>query len=486
VKTNRPLTVVSIMLLYFMAELETTVVSTAMPTVIGELGGLALYSWVFTAYLLSSTVTTMIYGKLADLFGRKPVLYFGIALFLAGTMASGQARTMAMLIAFRALQGLGAGAIRPVATTISGDIYTTEERAQMMGIFASAGAVAGIVGPLVGGFIVKHWSWRWVFYCNVPVGLGAFAMLGFSLHEQVEKRAHKLDYAGASLFAVATVALLAGAYGGQSTWALPLAALLFVAFALVEKRAPEPLVPLALFRVRTIAVCTATSALVGAAMLATVTYVPLFVQGVVGLAPTQAGSAFAPMIIALPVASAFGGRVLVPRIGYRALIRIGTTLSATVALALALALGPSSSLNFLRAMTCLLGIGNGFALPSLLVAVQGSVEWKQRGVATASILFFRTMGSTVAVGVMGGLLAAALSRDPTIPAGAASDLLVSRGKHLLPEVAKKIAAAMGSGLASDFWVIAALFGAAFVTSMLLPSVPLAARAAKPAPATARP
>ncbi|MDM7916721.1 MAG: MFS transporter, partial [Candidatus Eisenbacteria bacterium] len=238
-----------------MAAMEFTVVSTAMPTVIGELGGIRLYSWVFTAYMLASTVTVPIFGKIADLRGRKPVMLFGLALFLLGSMASGQARSMPALIAFRALQGLGAGAMQPIALTIVGDIFSLEERARMQGIFGSVWGFAGLVGPLLGGIIVHTLSWRWVFYVNVPFGVASALLLLTSFHERIERQRHTLDLGGAALFTVACVALLLGAHGGTMAVAgLPVAAVGFLLFFRAERRSPEPILPLELFTRRVMAV----------------------------------------------------------------------------------------------------------------------------------------------------------------------------------------------------------------------------------------
>src|ERR671935_27816 len=305
-KTNRPLTVVSLLLSLSMAAMEMTVVSTAMPTVVGDLGGIHVYSWVFTAYLLTSTVTVPLYGKLADLYGRKPVLLFGIGIFLVGSMASGLSRGIGALIAFRAVQGLGAGAMQPTTLTIVGDIYNLEERSRMQGVFGAVWGVAGLVGPLLGGIIVKPLSWRWVFFINVPAGIAAAALLMIALHEDVAHRQHSLDWAGAALLTVGLSALLFGAQGGSAS--------------------------------------------------------------AVGL--------------------------------------------AAAAVAVALLLRPGASLHVPQAMSALFGVGLGFANTALLIAVQTSVEWRQRGVATASTMFARTIGGTLAVGVLGALLASALSRDP--------------------------------------------------------------------------
>jgi EmrB/QacA subfamily drug resistance transporter len=472
-KTNRPLTVVSLLLSISMAAMEMTVVSTAMPTVVGDLGGIHFYSWVFTAYLLTSTVTVPLYGKLADLYGRKPVLLAGIGVFLVGSMASGLARGIGTLIAFRALQGLGAGAMQPTTLTIVGDIYNLEERARMQGVFGAVWGVAGLIGPLLGGIIVKYLSWRWVFFINLPAGIAAAVLLVVSLHEQVEHRRHALDWGGSGLLTLGLTALLFGVHGG---WAgavgLPLAAASLVAFFFLERRAPEPVLPLDLFRQRVMGVATGAGALVGAGMISMVTYVPLYVQGVLGGSPTESGSAITPMVIGWPIASAISGRAL-PRVGFRILVRSGLIISFLAAAALALLLRPGVSLWVPQAMTALFGVGLGLANTALLIAVQTSVEWRQRGVATASTMFARTIGGTLAVGVLGAVLSSALPGDGSMPADAADQLLgPTRGEGLGPEVVRALASSLQAGLGSVFWTIAAIALAAAATSLLFPHLPI--------------
>jgi EmrB/QacA subfamily drug resistance transporter len=472
-KTNRPLTVISLLLSLSMAAMEMTVVSTAMPTVVGDLGGIHLYSWVFTGYLLTSTVTVPLYGKLADLYGRKPVLLAGIGVFLVGSMASGLARGIGTLIAFRALQGLGAGAMQPTTLTIVGDIYNLEERARMQGVFGAVWGLAGLVGPLLGGVIVKYLSWRWVFFINVPAGIAAAALLVIALHEKVEHHRHSLDWLGAGLLTLGLTALLFGAHGGWgSAIGLPLAALSLVLFFFIERRSPEPVVPLDLFRQRVIGVATAAGALVGAGMISMVTYVPLYVQGVLGGSPTEAGSAITPMVIGWPIASAISGRAL-PRVGFRILVRSGLVISAVAAGALALLLRPGVSLHVPQAMSAMFGIGLGLANTALLIAVQTSVEWRQRGVATASTMFARTIGGTLAVGILGAILSAAVLRDATLPAGAADRLLgPEHGAGLDPAIVASLSASLQSGLTTVFWAIAGIALAAAVTSLLFPQIPI--------------
>lgn len=471
-KTHRGLTVSALVLALAMAALEATVVATAMPTVTGELGGIEYYSWVTNAYLILSAITVPIFGKLADLYGRKPVLLFGIFVFLVGSAASGAAQSMPMLIAFRAFQGLGAGAMQPMPITILGDIFGIEERAKIQGFFGAAWGFFGLVGPLIGGVIVEHVSWRWVFYMNIPFGIAAAFLLASFFHEKVSRdKKPSLDIAGAAIFTALVACLLLAAGGrNESTEALLIGAVVVLlgAFIFVERRAVEPMLPLALFKSRTIALASVINAAAGGCMFALLTYVPLYVQGVRHGTPTEAGSSIAPMLVAWPIASAIAGRI-VTKAGFRALVRGGITLTALATLLLALFAkdGPWA----LRIAAVLFGTGMGFANVSLIIAVQMSVSWEYRGVATASTMFFRIIGGTVAVGVMGGVIVTALAVDPTIPKDAASQLLSREGMaKIAPEIVDKIAGYLETGLGTVFWMIASLSAIAFFCALFFPNV----------------
>lgn len=481
-RTNRVLTVVGLILALAMGALEATVIATAMPTVIGDLGGIHYYAWITGAYLLASSVTVPIYGKLADIYGRKPILLFGIAMFLFGSAASGAAQSMGQLIVFRAIQGLGAGSMQPMAITIVGDIFDLEERAKMQGIFGAAWGVFGLIGPMLGGLIVHHLSWRWVFYINLPFGLAAAALVITQLHEQIEKKAHTLDFLGAGLLSGAVVAMLLAAsrLGAQTTVICgAVAVLLLGAFLAVERSAKEPVLPLSLFARPVIAVSSLTGAIIGGAMIATLTYVPLFVQGVLHGTPTEAGTAITPMVIGWPVASAIAGRLL-PRVGFRPLIVFGLGITAAAGVALAL-FGETHGLMGLRLCTAAFGVGMGFANTALLIAVQTSVTWEQRGIATASTMFFRTIGGTLAVGVMGGVINARLMADASIPEDAASRVLSHEGTAALaPEVLARLGDALSGGLDTVFWIIAGMGVVAFVTSLWFPHVPTQPKELAPA------
>ncbi len=465
-KTNRLATVASLLLALFMAAMEMTVVSTAMPTVVADLGGAGHYAWVFTAYMLTSTVTVPIYGKLADLYGRKPVMLASMALFLVGSMASGQARTMAQLVLFRGIQGVGAGGMQPMALTIVGDIFAIEERAKMQGLFGAVWAIAGLVGPLLGGFIVGALSWRWVFYVNVPFGILSALVLVFALVEDVEHREHSLDIAGAALMAVSVVTLLVASDGVMPLLLLPASAGLFAAFVAVERRAKEPVLSLTLLGRPVLATSSALSALSGGAMLGIVTFVPLYAQGVLGASPTQAGAAIAPLAIGWPIASAISGR-LIPKIGFRPLVRVGSVVVAGASLALTLLVANGAGAGALRIGTALVGVGMGIANTALVIAVQTSVGFAERGVATASTMFFRNIGGTVAVGGMGVLLAHALGAEN---ADVVSRILGPERSRVDPGLLHAVAGHVALGVVDVLWAVVGLSAVAALVALLFPKL----------------
>ncbi len=449
------------------AALEATAVATAMPTAIAQLGGVSRYSWVFSAYLLTSTTTVPLFGKLADLYGRQRVYQVAVLLFLLGTGLSGAARSMDQLIFFRAVQGLGAGGVQPIAITIVGDIYSLEERGRMQGVFSGVWGIASLIGPALGGLITDLLSWRWVFYINLPVGLVSALLLKLYLTEQATRREHRLDIAGTVLLTVpVTILLLAVLEGSEALGltspgtlggiALALAGMLL--FLRQEARAPEPMLPLDLFRDPVIRMASIGSTALGTLLLAATAYVPMFAQGVLGGSATEAGMTLATMSLGWPIASTIAGRLLL-RVDYRRLVVFGGIVSTAGTVALAL-LGPRATPLLLSGIMGLTGFGLGFMATPYLVAVQNAVPWGRRGVATSSVQFFRTIGGAIAVAMFGAMLNAALAPvlGPGVNANAA--LEPAQRAHLARGQLHLLVTALDTGLGRIFvgFVVIALAG----------------------------
>jgi EmrB/QacA subfamily drug resistance transporter len=400
----------------FLAALEATAVGTAMPTVVAELGGMSRYSWVFSAYLLTSTTTVPMYGKLADLLGRRRVFTVGVALFLLGAALSGMATSPTQLIVFRALQGLGAGGVMPVAVTLIGDIYTMEERGRMQGLFSGVWAVSSLAGPAAGGLLTDLLSWRWVFYINIPFGLVAVLMLRLFLKEEAPRREHRLDIAGTVTLTLSIAVLLLALLEASELWGWSDArtALLVAAsgtgvmfFLWQEHRAAEPILPLELFRNPVIVVSSLGNVVMGTILFSAAAFVPMFAQGVLGGTAIDAGMTLAPMSIGWPIASTTSGWLLL-RFGYRPFTIAGAALGVVGCLLLSAAT-PASGRAIVMLAMLLVGMGLGFMSTPYLLAVQNAVPWRQRGVATSSIQFFRTIGGAIAVAALGAALNAHLA-----------------------------------------------------------------------------
>jgi EmrB/QacA subfamily drug resistance transporter len=437
--SDRRLITVALFVATFLVSLDASVVSTAMPTVIGQIGGIQLYAWVFSAYLLTSTVTVPIYGKLADLYGRKPVFLFSIALFMVGSMLCGQSQTMEQLIAFRLIQGLGAGGVLPINQTILGDVYPLEQRARITGLFSTIWGVSGLLGPAIGGFLTEHVSWRWCFYVNFPLCVLSMVLIWKFLHEQVERRGHKIDYLGALTLSASVVCLLLGLQSADNPrLAEPLyvlAAILVPVFIWNERRAPEPLVPLWLFGRRAIGVSTLGGLMLGWALYGQSTFLPPFVQGVMGATPTVSGFILAGSSVSWPIASAIGGRMLL-RTGFRVPCVLGGIV-LTIGFAMLLWLTPESSLFVPLAITCVLGLGFGFYAVTTILAAQSAVGWEHRGVVTSASQFSRNIGGTIGVSIAGALFTAGVMQasaggvdpndllSPSVRAGLSPDVLVA-------------------------------------------------------------
>ncbi|HEX8501275.1 MAG TPA: MDR family MFS transporter [Pyrinomonadaceae bacterium] len=477
----------------FLAALEATVVGTAMPTVISALGGLSHYSWVFSAYLITSTVTVPVWGKLSDLYGRRLFFQLGIAVFLVGSVLSGMAGTMTQLIVFRAVQGLGAGALVPLGMTIIGDVYTVEERARMQAFFSGVWGISSVVGPVVGGFITDQLDWRWVFYINVPFGILAAVIMQLSLREPRRTERPSIDYAGAALLMASITLLMLGLVEGGATLSefasarnLALvagAAVLAALFLYVERRAQDPIVPLGLFRNRVVSVAVAAGFLAGVAMFGAISFVPLFAQGALGSTATEAGSLLTPLMLSWVGLSIIGGRLLL-RVGYRPTTLAGLFL-LTLGFALLSSFQRSTPRVWLYVDLILIGAGLGLTMLTLLIAVQQSVGRSQLGIATSLNQFSRSIGGAVGVAVMGAVLSAGLAShlqafartsagtlSPERAAELASNpnaLIDPEARAALPPaVLDELQEAMAAAIHKVFWTGTALAGLAFVVAFWLP------------------
>lgn len=403
---------IALMVATFLTAIDTTIISTAMATIVRDLGQSQYISWVFSIYLLAAAVTTPIYGKLADLFGRKRVFLFGTTLFLLGSFLCGLSQTMIQLMIFRGIQGLGAGAVQPITMTIIGDIFTQEERAKLMGLFSAMWGIAGIVGPLVGGFFVDYVSWHWIFYINIPVGLISIILISKFFHENLQKKRVYIDYVGVLMFTVSVglflYTLLAGGEGGhtllstQSMILLFISAVVFAIFLRVETRDPEPMIPLSLFKRKLISVSQAVAFMQGAVLIGTSAYLPIWIQDVQGHSATFSGFTLLPMSIGWPLASAIGGRLLI-KSGYKGASLIGSVILVAGSGWISL-LTPQSPAWTIPIAMFVMGAGFGFSVTAITIAVQSGVTWQQRGVATGMLQFLATMGQTVGVAVLGAVL----------------------------------------------------------------------------------
>ncbi|WP_324717192.1 MDR family MFS transporter [Carboxydochorda subterranea] len=483
--------VVSVMLATFLTAVDATIVDTAMPRIVGALGGFSLLTWLVSAYLLTSTATVPVYGKLADVIGRKRTFTLGAAVFLAGSALCGQARSMEELIAFRALQGLGAGAVQPVVQTIIGDIFSPAERARMQAWFSSVWGISALIGPLAGGFIVDHFSWRWLFYVNLPLGALAIAMLLRNLEEHVQPRRLPIDVAGSVLLTVGASALLLALLEGgiRQPWNSPAilgmlggSAVTLALFVVQERRHPDPMLPLDLFRDPTIAVANLASLMIGGVFYGTTVYLPLWAQGVQGFSATRSGASLLWLSIGWPLASMYGGRYIL-KVGQRPAALLGLALDAAAASGLLVLdrLPGGIPEAGLAAVTFVIGAGMGFSTLAFILGVQGAVGWERRGVATASLQFVRTLGGLVWVSLMGAVmnlgLAARLRHIPELgvrtmldAAALGSDLLdPAKGARLGPRALAVAREALGEALRGVHGLVLAAAIGALLLALFFPN-----------------
>ncbi len=443
-----------------LAALDQTIVGTALPTIVGKLGGINHYSWVVTAYLLASTASTPLYGKVSDLYGRRPLLMFAIGTFLVGSLLAGLSQNMAELIAFRGIQGLGAGGLMTLAFTIVSDVVAPRDRPRYQGVFGAVFGLSSVAGPLVGGYFAQH-DWRWIFYLNVPLGVVAifvcYAVLRLVPHV---RREHRVDWLGAGLLVAAVVCLLlALSFGGTPGWAWSSArviglfagfGVLAATFLAVERRAPEPILPLRLFGRQTFAIANAATFILGFSMFGAIIYVPLYLQIVKGATPTQSGLLMLPMMAGVIITSILAGRVI-SRIGrYKWSTVVGTAVMA----------GGLLLFTMLRADTPLwqafgymlvIGIGLGLAMQPLILAVQNALDLRDMGAGTATATFFRSLGGSVGVAALGAVLSNKL-------AATLAPLVASAVRKLPPDVAARFAGRTGSISINDPASIHALPG----------------------------
>ncbi|MFF5184846.1 MDR family MFS transporter [Streptomyces sp. NPDC000345] len=422
-----------------LAALDQTIVSTALPTIVSELGGLEHLSWVVTAYLLASTAATPLWGKLGDQYGRKRLFQTAIVLFLIGSALCGMAQNMPQLIAFRAVQGLGGGGLMVLSMAIVGDIVPPRERGRYQGLFGAVFGAASVLGPLLGGLFTEHLSWRWVFYVNLPVGVVALAVIATVLHIPRRATRHVIDYLGTLLIAsVATCLVLVASLGGTTwDWGSPqivglavLGAVLAVAFVAVERRAAEPVLPLKLFRVRTFTLSAVISFIVGFAMFGAMTYLPTFLQVVQGVSPTMSGVHMLPMVAGMLLSSTASGQI-VSRTGRWKVFPLCGTAVTTVGLLLLHQLDENSSTAGMSTSFFVFGLGLGLVMQVLVLIVQNAVAYEDLGVATSGATFFRSIGASFGVAVFGTVFAGRLGDKLTdafrggLPAGLSVDALES-------------------------------------------------------------
>lgn len=474
----------ALMLVMLLAALDQTIVSTALPTIVGELGGLESLSWVVTAYLLTSTIVVPLYGKFGDLFGRKIVLQAAIVLFLAGSVLCGLAQNMTQLILMRALQGLGGGGLLVVTMAAIGDVIPPAERGRFQGMFGGIYGLATVIGPLIGGFLVEHLSWRWIFYINLPLGIVALLVIGAVFKPHTAHVKHEIDYMGAAFLATTlTCIVLFTTQGGvilpwssgQLWFTLIFGLVALVGFIYEERHASEPIIPLALFKERTFLLCCFIGFIIGMSLFGSMTFLPLYLQVVKNSTPSQAGMQLLPMMGGIMLSSIASGRII-SRIGKYRIFPIIGTLLASVAMGLLGTLNNTTPIGYLYVYICLLGMGLGMVMQVLILAVQNSVHFKHIGVATSGATLFRSIGGSIGVAAFGAMFTNGLHARlaASIPPGTVlPHSMGPQSVHQLPEAVRTIyLQAFGGALHMVYTIAACVIVLAFVLTWMLEDVPL--------------
>jgi EmrB/QacA subfamily drug resistance transporter len=471
-----------------LASLDETIVATALPRIVGDLHGLAHLSWVVTAYLLASTLTVPLYGKLSDIFGRKTLFLVAISIFLAGSALSGLSRSMTQLIVFRGIQGLGAGGVIPVAQAVIGEIFSPRERFRYQGYSGAVFASSSIIGPLLGGYLTDTLSWRAIFYINLPLGAVALFVIITTMHLPVQRREHPVDILGSALLmATVTPLLLATVWAGSATpadWPTMTALVLtgFVmagVFVTVERRADDPILPLRLFGNSIFAVASAAALLIGAARLGVTIYLPVFMQGVMGTSATHSGAVLIPLLISWTIASVAAGQIIT-RTGHYRIWPISGSLTCLAGFGLLSRLGVHSTPRDAVVCMVVIGLGMGQMFQTYVVATQNAVQRSELGIATASIQFFRTIGATFGTAMFGSLLTWRLTTELAARLGGSAHDINSSAllagtiglTDLPPETVRAVRLALGASLHTAFLMGLPLMGIALLVALALKELPL--------------
>ncbi|MFL5589171.1 MAG: MDR family MFS transporter [Ktedonobacteraceae bacterium] len=403
---------IGVMLGMLLAALDQTIVGTALPRIVANLGGLEHYAWVVTAYLLASTVSVPIYGKLSDIYGRRLFFMAGMVIFLAGSALAGTSQNMTELIIYRGIQGLGAGAMMPIALAIIGDIFPPAERGKWQGLFVAVFGLASIIGPTLGGWITDNWGWRWVFYVNMPVGAIAILTAGFVLPKAVRRMRHTIDYLGVITLVAGTVPLLlafswAGTQYAWNSWQIivlfVVSAVMLTLFFLLEMRSPEPIISPRLFKNSIFLISVVSTFLVSAGMFGAILYLPLFIQGVIGASATNSGFVLTPLMLGFMFSSIVGGQLLSRTGHYKILAILGFAVAALGMFLLSRMITSTSEGEVIRNMI-VTGLGIGVMMSLFTIVVQNAFPYRQLGEVTATLTFFRSIGSTMGVAVMGSIV----------------------------------------------------------------------------------